>query len=166
MILLDTNVLSAVMQRAPDTTVVAWLDDMPAESVWTTSITVFEIRFGLELLATGRRRRTLEEAFAKALEEELEGRVVPFDLAAAQSAGRIAAKQRRTGRSVEIRDVQIAAIAASRNATLATRNISHFQGIVYFNSQVPHGAFQLRMLKKKFNRAKIFRSVRRCGTAC
>jgi len=69
-ILLDTNVVSALMRSEPDPIVVAWLDELPPESVWTTSITVFEIRMGLDLLADGRRRRVLEEAFSKALEED------------------------------------------------------------------------------------------------
>ena len=129
MILLDTNVVSALMRREPDPIVMEWLDSQPAESVWTTSITIFEVRFGLELLVAGRRRRFLEEAFAKALEEDFENRVLPFDLAAAQAAGRLAAERRRAGRTVEIRDIQIAGIAAARKATLATRNLRHFEGL-------------------------------------
>lgn len=128
MIVLDTNVVSALMRREPDPVVVAWLDGLPPESVWTTSITVFEVRLGLEILATGRRRRQLEDAFAKALEEDFENRVLPFDQAAAQAAGRIAAERRRSGRSIEVRDVQIAGIVNARKATLATRNTRHFEG--------------------------------------
>ena len=127
MILLDTNVISALMQREADRVVVTWLDAQPPESIWTTSVTIFEVRFGLEILASGRRRRLLEEAFGKMLEEDFEGRIVPFDEAAAQFAGRIAAERRRTGRSIEIRDVQIAGIAGARKATIATRNVRHFQ---------------------------------------
>lgn len=126
MILLDTNVLSALMRRESDPAVVSWLDDQPAESIWTTAITVFEIRFGLEILARGRRRRLLEDAFAKALEEDFEGRVLPFDQMSASAAVAIAAKQRSAGRPVEIRDVQIAGIASARKAALATRNTRHF----------------------------------------
>ena len=129
MILLDTNVVSALMRRDPDPLVVAWLDGLPAESVWTTSITVFEVRFGLERLPAGRRRRLLEEAFTKALEEDFESRVLPFDQTAAQAAGRIAAERQRAGRTVEIRDVQIAGIAAARKATIATGNLRHFEGL-------------------------------------
>ena len=127
MIVLDTNVVSALMRREPDPVVVAWLDELPPESVWTTSITVFEVRLGLEILAAGRRRRQLEDAFAKALEEDFESRVLPFDQAAAQAAGRIAAERRRAGRPVEVRDVQIAGIVNVRKATLATRNTRHFE---------------------------------------
>jgi hypothetical protein len=128
-ILLDTNVLSALMRREAEATVVGWLDAQPPESVWTTSITVFEVRLGLELLAAGRRRRLLEEAFAKALEEDLENRVAAFDPPAAEAAARIAAERRRAGRPVEVRDVQIAGIAMSRKATLATRNLRHFDDL-------------------------------------
>lgn len=128
MILLDTNVLSALMRREADPAVVAWLDSQPPESIWTTAITVFEIRFGIEILERGRRRKNLEDAFAKALEEDFEGRVLVFDQAAAEAAAAIAAEQRRAGRPVEIRDVEIAGIAAARKATLATRNTRHFEG--------------------------------------
>jgi predicted nucleic acid-binding protein len=127
-IVLDTNVVSALMRAEPDPVVVAWLDGLPPESLWTTSITVFEIRLGLEVLPTGRRRRQLEEAFAKTLEEDFENRVLPFDQAAAQAAGRIAAERRSAGRTVEIRDVQIAGVVNVRKATLATRNTRHFEG--------------------------------------
>lgn len=92
-------------------------------------MTVFEIRFGLEILSSGRRRRSLEDAFEAMLADDFEGRVVPFDEAAAHWAGRIAAEGRRLGRTIEIRDVQIAGIAAARKAAIATRNIRHFEGL-------------------------------------
>lgn len=129
MILLDTNVLSALMQRQADPIVVEWLDALPPESIWTTSVTVFEVRFGLEILASGRRLRLLEAAFASSLAEDFEGRVLPFDANAAQAAGRLAAERRRAGRTVEIRDIQIAGIATARRATVATRNVRHFEGL-------------------------------------
>jgi toxin FitB len=128
LIVLDTNIISGLMLRVPDPVVVAWLDRLPAESVWTTAITVYEVRMGLEILAASRRRSQLEEAFAKALEQDFEGRVLPFDQPAAEAAGRIAAERRRAGRSVEVRDVQIAGITKARKATLATRNVRHFEG--------------------------------------
>lgn len=129
MILLDTNVVSALMRREPDPIAVAWLDGLPAESIWTTAITVFEVRFGLELLPAGRRRQQLEEAFTKALAEDFEGRVLAFDDSAAHAAGRIAAPRQRAGRPLEIRDLQIAGIAIARRAALATRNSRHFEGL-------------------------------------
>jgi len=128
LILLDTNVLSALMRREVDPVVVAWLDAQPPESIWTTAITVFEIRFGLEILAKGRKRKALEEAFVNALDEDFDGRVLAFDQAAADAAAVIAARQREAGCPVEIRDVQIAGIAAARKATLATHNTRHFDG--------------------------------------
>jgi toxin FitB len=128
MILLDTNVLSALMRRhAPDPVVVDWLDNQPAESIWTTSITVFEIRTGIDLLERGRRRQ-LNQMFTELLAEDLDGRIQSFDETAATAAGAIAADRQRAGQSVEIRDVQIAGIAASRRAVLATRNTRHFEG--------------------------------------
>jgi predicted nucleic acid-binding protein len=126
MIILDTNVLSALMRTAPEVSVVAWLDDQPAESVWITSITLFETRLGLALLPIGRRRQTLEAAFGRLLKEDLENRVLDFDSAAATEAASIAAERQKAGRPVEMRDTQIAGIALARHATLATRNVRHF----------------------------------------
>ena len=126
MIILDTNVLSALMRTVPERFVVAWLDRQPAQSVWITSITLFEARFGLALLPTGRRRQMLEAAFSRLLEEDLENRVLDFDSAAATEAAFLAAGRRKNGQSVDMRDTQIAGIALSRHATLATRNIRHF----------------------------------------
>jgi len=117
------------MRAEMDGTVVSWVDALPPESIWTTAITVFEIRLGFELMATGKRRRQLEEAFAKTLLEDLDGRVLSFDEAAADAAGRLAAEQRRAGRSLEIRDLQIAGIAVAKKASLATRNRRHFDGL-------------------------------------
>lgn len=127
MIVLDTNVLSALMRETPDPTVVEWLDYQPTESIWTTSVTVFEIRTGIELLVPSRRRRRLDEMFTQLIDDDLDGRVQSFDLTAAITAGTIAAAQQQVGRAVEIRDVQIAGIAASRHATVATRNTRHFE---------------------------------------
>jgi predicted nucleic acid-binding protein len=128
-IILDTNIVSALMQQEPEPRVVAWLDGLPPESIWTTAITVFEVQFGLALLRPTRRRRQLEEAFALALEEDLGDRILPFDQSAARSAGAMAAKRQRAGRSMEIRDTLIAGIVVARKASLATRNRRHFEGL-------------------------------------
>jgi len=126
MIILDTNVLSTLMRKDPEASVVAWVDRQPAESVWITSITLFETRLGLELLPAGRRRKTLQAALARLLEEDLENRVLDFDSAAATEAATLAAERQRIGRPVDMRDTQIAGIALARRATLATRNVRHF----------------------------------------
>ena len=126
MIILDTNVLAALMRTVPEVSVVAWLDRQPAESVWITSITLFEARFGLALLPSGRRRQALEAAFARMLKDDLENRVLDFDYAAAIEAASLAATRQKNGRSVDMRDTQIAGIVLARRATLATRNVRHF----------------------------------------
>jgi predicted nucleic acid-binding protein len=128
-IILDTNVLSALMRPAIDQPIASWVNGLPEKSVWITSVTIFEIRFGLERLAVGRRRQQLEDAFDAVLGADLQNRVLDFDVPAANAAGKIAAELQRGGRSTEIRDVQIAGIASSRKATLATRNTRHFEGI-------------------------------------
>lgn len=127
MILLDTNIVSALMRDEPDLAIIGWLDGLPSGSIWTSTITAFEIRFGIALLAEGRRRRLLEEAFDLVLASDLEGRILPFDEGAADAAACLAARRRLEGRPIEIRDVQIAGIALARKAMLATRNVRHFE---------------------------------------
>jgi predicted nucleic acid-binding protein len=129
MIILDTNVLSTLMRKKPDVEVVDWVDRQPAESVWITSITLFETRLGLALLPAGRRRHSLQAAFAQLLQEDLENRVLDFDSAAATEAAALAADRQRAGRPVDIRDTQIAGIALARRATIATRNVRHFSDL-------------------------------------
>jgi toxin FitB len=127
--ILDTNVLSALMRSEPDQPVLRWLDLQAAQSVWITSITLFESRLGLALLPAGRRRVALEAAFDRLLEEDLENRVLPFDSTAALQAAVLAAARQEAGRPVDLRDTQIASIAQARRATLATRRVRHFEGL-------------------------------------
>lgn len=129
MIILDTNVLSALMQQQPDAQVVAWLDDQPAEAVWITSITVFEARYGLALLVAGQRKTLLQERFDRLLQDDLENRVLLFDGNAAAEAAQLAAERKARGRPVDMRDTFIAGIAMARRATLATRNNRHFDDL-------------------------------------
>ncbi len=129
MIILDTNVLSALMQSMPDARVVAWLDNQPAESIWISSVTLFEARYGLDLLPDGLRKTTLRQRFDILLAEDLENRVLVFDANAATEAAALASMRKAKGRPVDMRDTFIAAIAQARRATLATRNLRHFEDL-------------------------------------
>ena len=126
MIVLDTNVLSALMRERRERVVVEWLDRQPTESLWTTAITLFEVRYGIRSLPAGKRRTALQGGFEAMVSGDLGGRVLEFDDAAATAAAEIAARHRSDGRPVDMRDVQIAGIVAARRGTLATRNRRHF----------------------------------------
>jgi toxin FitB len=126
MILLDTTVLSALMRDAPDAMVTGWLDRQPAESIWITSLTLCEVRFGLALLPPGRKRRALETAFDRLVDEDLEQRIVDVDPSAAAAAATLAAARQAAGRPVDVRDTLLAGIALARRATFATRHVRHF----------------------------------------
>lgn len=129
MIVLDTNVVSALMQVRPDVVVASWLDRQPAESIWITSVTTFEVRLGLGRLAAGKRRRALEAAFDGMVREDLEDRVLHLDAAAAEAAAGLAVARMRAGTTVDLRDTLIAGIVSARRATLATRNVRHFSDL-------------------------------------
>jgi len=128
MIILDTNVLSALMRQQPDPPVVTWLDRQSAESIWISSVTLFEAHFGLALLPQGRRKDLLLGKFDQLL-QALNNRVLLFDAAAALLAAKLAASRRSAGRVVDMRDTFIAGIALARGATLATRNTRHFHDL-------------------------------------
>ncbi len=129
MILIDTNVLSALMQRVPDPQVTAWLDRQPRVSVWTSSITILEVRFGLQVMPAGKKRAALIEMFERVLSEKIARRVAAFDALAAQHAADLMALRQQSGRPGELRDSMIAGIVLASRATLATRNTRHFDDL-------------------------------------
>ena len=130
MIILDTNVLSALMHQQSDPQVVAWLDDQPAESIWLSSITLFEARYGLALLPAGRRKDLLAKRFEEMVQDDLQNRVMFFDTHAAAHAAQLAADRKTRGSPVDMRDTFIAGIALACRATLATRNMRIFDDLL------------------------------------
>lgn len=128
MIILDTNVLSELMRPAPAERVVRWIAARPAVALFTTTVTEGELHYGVELLPVGKRRLQLEVALRAIFEEDLAARVLPFDSAAARVFGQIASARRQAGRPISHADAQIAAIARSRGAEIATRNVADFEG--------------------------------------
>ena len=98
----------------------------PRAALFTTAITEAEIYYGIALLPSGKRRRELEAVVALIFSQDLMGRVLPFDSAAAREYAQIASTRRRAGRPMAEADAQIAAIARSRGAALATRNVEDF----------------------------------------
>ncbi|TKT75349.1 type II toxin-antitoxin system VapC family toxin [Aquamicrobium sp. LC103] len=129
MIVLDTNVVSSLMRPEENPLVVRWLDAQPRISIWITTITILEIRFGLLVLPDGRRRAGLLERFDLLLSSAIGDRILPFDRSAAEQSARISAIRRSVGRQIDLADTQIAGIVISRNATLATHNVKDFNDL-------------------------------------
>lgn len=127
MIVLDTNVISSLMRSLPDMQVLSFLDSQPSDSIWTTSITLYEIRYGLGVMPRGRNQLRLQKAFEALLEEDLGHRILDFDSRAASSAAHTASKLHTAGKPIDIRDLMIAGITLAHRATLATGNLKHFQ---------------------------------------
>jgi predicted nucleic acid-binding protein len=128
MIILDSNVISELMRPRPDERVIVWLDRQPRPSIWTTSITLFEVDFGLKVMPLGKRRDLFTQGFENLL-DRIDNRIAPFDYEAAQHASALMASRKIQGRPRETRDTMIAGIVLSRHATLATRNIRDFDDI-------------------------------------
>ena len=127
MIILDTNVLSALMKPTPDPIVQNWLNRYDMELLWITSITVMEIQFGIHLLPDGKRKDTLQEAFQLMLRKRFVSLIIEFEMNAALAASQIAAALKSSGQNVDVRDIQIAGIASARGAYIATRNKRDFK---------------------------------------
>lgn len=128
MIVLDTNVVSEPMHPSPSEIVVEWMARQALSDLYISTISEAELRYGVELLPASRRKDGLLGAIETMLREDFAGRILPFDRAAAQSYAMIAASRRAAGRPIKHADCQIAAIAYSVNASVATRNVRDFEG--------------------------------------
>jgi hypothetical protein len=125
-IILDTNVVSELLRPAPEPSVTEWLSEQPRAAVFTTTITRGEILYGIRLLAAGKHREALHDAATKVFDVDLQDQVLSFDSAAADEFAVISAARRALGRPIAQFDAQIAGIARSRGAQLATRNVADF----------------------------------------
>ena len=125
-VLLDTNVVSELLRPSPNPAVEGWVAGRQAADLYFSAVGEAELRYGVAVLSTGRRRDALALAIEAILREDFEDRVLPFDSGAAREYADIAASRRAAGRPVAPADCQIAAIARSRDLTIATRNVRHF----------------------------------------
>lgn len=125
MIILDTNVISALMSDPPNANVVRWMDTQAQSSIWTTSITVLEIETGLATMPAGKRQAALALVFEQIL-DSLDHRIATFDEEAARLAANLTAFRQKKGRTGDLRDTMIAGIVLARHASLGTRNVTHF----------------------------------------
>ena len=129
MVLLDTNVISEIMLPAPHPRVLRWLDQQPPQSIWITTVNLYEIRYGLQSMPAGKRQTALAALLERWLAEVVQHRIANFDQAAALEAADLAASLKLKGRPRDARDTMIAGIVLASHATLATRNAKHFADI-------------------------------------
>jgi len=128
MILLDTNVVSEVIKATPDAAVGRWFSKLTETEVFVCAITEAELLAGVAIMPGGRRRDALIRLIQGILGEDFADRNHPFDSHAAKAFAEVVADRRRAGRPISTPDAQIAAIARSRGAALATRNGRDFEG--------------------------------------
>lgn len=126
MIILDTDVISAIMRPELNPLPIAWLDKIPRNEVWTTAVNILESCSGLLLLPVGKCRSDLMERLDFVLKKVFFGRVLPFDQSAAERSAVISSTRIGMGTNKDTRDTQIAGIVMANRATLATRNTKDF----------------------------------------
>ncbi len=128
MFILDTNVVSELMQERPHPTVLEWIDDRLKRDLHVAAVTQAEVLTGIAILPEGKRRQGLAAAADRAFDGMFADRVLPFDRSAARAYAKIAAARRSAGRPISQADCQIAAIAAARGGSVVTRNVRDFEG--------------------------------------
>jgi hypothetical protein len=128
--LLDTNVVSEWLKPQPNAGLVGWLANTDENQTFLSVVTITELRYGIERLAAGNRRRRLDEWLREELLLRFEGRVIPVDIEVAEACGRLVARSEALGRPMEPRDAFIAATAEVYGLTLVTRNASDFQSVL------------------------------------
>ncbi|HHB76736.1 MAG TPA: type II toxin-antitoxin system VapC family toxin [Desulfobulbus sp.] len=127
MILLDTNVISEPLRRAPEVRVINWIDAQSLETLYLSAITVAELRYGVANLPVGKRRDELQTSLENQILPLFSGRVRPFDMDCTTAYAELMAKAKSAGLAIAAADGYIAAIAASNRFSVATRDVSPFQ---------------------------------------
>ena len=127
-LLLDTNVLSEVTKPRPDEAVLEWLDGLDEDRAFISVVSIAEIRRGVALMDSGRKRDALEEWLAHDLPQRFDSSVIPVEGSVALAWGDLMALAKRSGRGLASMDGLIAATAIAHHLTLATRNTKDFEG--------------------------------------
>ncbi|NTG64726.1 type II toxin-antitoxin system VapC family toxin [Rhizobium rhizogenes] len=127
MIVLDTNVISELWKAEPDPNVLAWIDAQMVETLYLSTITIAELRFGLATMPEGKRRTIYQDRLEREVLPAFSGRVLPFDLDASQAYAKLMAQAKEAGKAIGKADGYIAATAAARGLTVATRDTSPFE---------------------------------------
>ena len=128
--LLDTNVVSEWAKPYPNAGVAAWLNEADEDRVFVSVITLAEVRYGIERLPLGGRRRRLNEWLEQEVPSRFEGRILIVDNHVADACGRTIARAEAAGRRIESMDALIAATAEIHELTLVTRNVSDFESVL------------------------------------
>ena len=128
MLVIDTNVVSEIMRPRPLPAILAWFARQSPDQAFICAVTEAELSLGVALLPRGRRRSILAEDVDRMLTTVFAASILPFDSPAAIAYADIVAERRLIGRPISYTDAQIAAIARSRGAAVATRNLRDFEG--------------------------------------
>lgn len=127
MIILDTNAVSEPQRKVPDTNVVQWLDEQLLETLFLTTVTVAELRFGISSLPAGKRQNYLSDNLENQIIPAFTGRILSFDMAASAAYADLMTKAQAAGLAIAMADGYIAAIAVANKMIVATRDVSPFE---------------------------------------
>jgi predicted nucleic acid-binding protein len=127
LIIVDTNVISEPTHARPARQVLEWLDAQDPGTLYFTTVGLCEILAGVAILPAGRRRTLLAKSVERLIAEIFGGRILPYDVDAAEAYADVMARTRAVGHNLLFADAQIAAIASTRHWPVATRDVSPFK---------------------------------------
>ncbi len=125
--LLDTNAVSEWVKPQPNPGLIAWTEGVVEDRVFISAVTLAELRYGIERLPAGAKRKRLDEWLREELPLRFEDRIIPVDGAVADACGKVIARCESLGRPIEAMDAFIAATAEVHDLTLVTHNVSDFK---------------------------------------
>ena len=125
--LLDTCVISELVSKRPNSSVVEFVDSLDPEDVFLSVITIGEIVKGIEKLPKSRRKTDLHNWLKEDLLVRFEGNILALDTDILIEWGALTARLESTRKTMPAIDSLIAATALSKKMTLVTRNVSDFE---------------------------------------
>lgn len=120
MYILDRELSWELLSDKVDPQLLTWIASQTAADIWITTISVFELRSGIEMMPPGRKRKDLERRYRDIFTYYIGDRIAPFDLAAAEAAGTLVAMNKQARQMFKLREMQIAGIVLANRARLVT----------------------------------------------
>lgn len=125
--LLDTDVISQRLKPIPNARVMAWMQQVDVRDLYLSSMTLFEIRTGIESMDPGKKRNAIDRWLVQDLLPVFQDRILPVDAAVANECGLLVARSIQAGHTPGVEDALIAATAIVHRLELATLNRKHFE---------------------------------------
>lgn len=121
--LLDTNVISELVKKEPNSKVIQWIDERDELTLFLSVLTLGELQKGIAKLKDASRIRRLQEWVQRDLTQRFAGRILPIDLDVMLCWGQLQGESEKEGIRLPVIDSLIAATAMTYHLIVVTRNV-------------------------------------------